>query len=521
MVQPNLDKRINLAPKTPTSWTSIALSIAIPLIVLLVMIIGAMYYADHIRNQSQQQIAVLAKNHASISGSIDFNGYTPSNATITISERISGGGSFTPVVTGLDPIDGEAWVWNNAVSGVAYDLQASLIVNGNAVATSQILTVAAPASSEVLRIVSTLASPNSTAQISGSIDLNGYIPVGSTIAIGARQKGTQNYTIVASGIFPQDGATWSWANAVTGTTYEVVAYLQQNGTTLSQSPKIVTEAPAENEVLVLNSTAVPPQPAIVTVSGSFNINGVIPPNSSVSLGVRPTGTSQFNIVASNLPANNGGAWSWSGASSGTSYDFQAYVVTNGGQTNISSQILTTNAPAANEILTINAPNIPPAPTGTTMTNTCVGKNPSTNLWQVQFNFNTNYSAPGVQQYLFTVGNNNGGNQFVNNTITPSNMGSPNQSQSYTSGFVFTEGQTYYAQWAYATCANCNTFSNFSPSLQFYCTTPVPTNTPTATPVPTNTPIPSNTPIPTPTNTPIPTDTPTPTVPPVPTNGLLK
>jgi len=457
---------------------------------------------------------------AFVSGSVGINGVIPSSATIAIGERKHGSdGQFQIVVTGIQASDGVSYHWDTASHGQPYDMQAYLQVNGNTIASSDIVTLVAPAVSEVFHInipqsQGSGSSQNQSANISGIVDLNGYIPPGSTIAIAEQASGQSAFTTTITGLSATDGIAWTWDNANAGTAYAIIAYLQVNGNTVSQSNAISVTAPAANEVLVINSTATPPAPATVSVSGSINLNGSIPQGSTISVAARQTGTQTFSIFASNLSASDGVTWNYGNATSGVSYDFQAYLQSNG-QTSSTSQVLTVTAPANNEVLTINAQTQPQAPPANSITNECNGKNPSTNLWQVTLGVNNNNVVPGAQQYWVTIGTNQGGNNVYNTIVNANNTG---QFQNVQTGFVLTEGQQYYAQYAYSTCQNCNTFSQFSQSLQIYCTTPntpTPTNTPTNTPVPSSTPVPTNTPVPQPTATLTPTsapvNTPTPTL----------
>ncbi|MBI2443010.1 MAG: hypothetical protein HYV40_03845 [Candidatus Levybacteria bacterium] len=441
-------------------------------------------------------------NAVSISGTFDINGIIPTGGTIALLVRRDGEKDFQVGEGDIHATDGGTWFFGGATRNEPYDIKAVMNAGGQAVATSNTITVVAPADSEVLRFnIQSQQTSEVLTTISGTIGLNGYVPANASISIMAGLNGSPLAT-VSSGIPAVDNASWSFAKAVSGGLYSIQANIVVNGTTVVFSPLLSVSAPATNEALSINSSLIPPVPTPVPISGTININGYIPSGSTLSVAARQTGTTAFSPFVSNLQATDGTSWTYTSGLSGTSYDLQASLINNG--TTVSqSQILTVPAPASVEVLTINTQNQPAAPLANSMTNSCVGKNPLTNLWQVQITYNTNNAVSNVDQYLLTIGNTQGGNQFVNTTSAPSNPSSPNQSQSYTTGFLFTEGQTYYTQWAYATCASCNTFSQNSPSLQFYCTTPLPTNTP----VPTNTPIPTNTPSPT---TPLPTTTPVPT-----------
>lgn len=447
------------------------------LLVIVLGVAGYFIFRDkHVSNENGSQVA-----SSFISGTVGINGDIPQNATVAIGQRVSGSGKFQTVLTNLPAVDGVSYSWTNAENGQLYDLQAYVQIGGETVAASQIMTIAAPATGETLDInlpASQPAQPSQTT-VSGIVDLNGYIPPNATITVAAQQSGASGYTNVATNLSAADGVAWTWSQAQTGSSYTLQAYLMVAGSIISQSTPVSVTAPAANETLVINSTATPPAPATVSVTGSINLNGVIPQGSTISVASRPTGTQTFNIFTSNLPASNGVSWNFTQAQSGTSYDFQAYLQSNG-QTISTSQVLTVSAPANNEILTLNAQTQAAGPVASSLTNTCNGKNPSSNLWQVTIGVNNNSVINNAQQYWVTIGTNQGGNNVFNSIVNAQSSG---QEQNIQTGFILSEGQQYYAQYAYATCQNCSNFSQFSPSVQIYCTTP---NTPTPTLTPTST-----------------------------------
>lgn len=500
----------NVAPpsqKKDPKWLLFGSIAAICLIAYtLIVVFGFQYFS---KSNPSSQNASLASDASSISGSVDLNGTPPTGSTIAIMAKQNGQANATPVVSSIAAVDGAVWSWNEAKTNVEYILVASLIANGKTIATSKKLVLIAPGDSEVLRInvPSQPATSQTQAAISGTFNLNGYIPPNSTITIATRQVGTNSFVNVLSNLPAVDSSIWSWTSAIQNTAYEIQATLLVNGTVQNQSQVLTVTAPATNETLAINSTATPPTPVVTGISGTININGYIPSNGNITLGVRITGTSQFNQIASNISATDGVAWSYNSAQTGTSYDIQAYLWQNG-QPYSQSQILTVSAPATGEVLTINAQSPPTTtPSGNSISINCNSYSSSANLWQITVNYNNSSSITNAQQYWLTIGTNSGGNQQISFVTNPSN---PNQTQTYVTGYIFNGSITYYAQYAYATCANCNSYSPFSPSLTFTCSFP-----PTATPVPTNTPTPTNTPIPTPTNTPMPTPTNTPI--PTPTN----
>ncbi|HVT01628.1 MAG TPA: hypothetical protein VHE53_05390 [Patescibacteria group bacterium] len=468
---------------TPTNSSSngipkaaiIALVIASVVVFIALIIAGYELFIANKTAKTQNNFVtnqVSETGNSSIAGTLGIDGAPPQGSTVTILARKSGQNSFKPVVTGITPLDGATWAWNDAGNGVAYEIQAQVKVNGQNIGTSPIETVVAPATSEVLNVNITLPSPTQSptvtpgptptpvlSSISGTFNLNGYIPSGTTITLQARQVGTTSFTTVQSNLPAVDNSNWTWTNAIQNASYEVQAIMSNNYGT---SQVLTITAPATSEVLTINSTAQPPAPTVSGVSGTINLNGNAPSGSYITLGSRVTGTSSFNQVASNISATNGVAWSWNNAQAGTSYDFQAYLWVNG-QPASQSQILTVEAPATGEVLTINAQTQASAPNGNTLSVSC-NNNPGSGF-QATINFNLNNSLQNAQQYWLTVGTTGGGSQIVNNILTPSN---PSQQQSYTTSPSLSQGQTYYAQYAYSTCANCNTFSSFSTSIPFTC-----------------------------------------------------
>lgn len=442
---------------------------------------------------------------AAISGMVDYNGTIPQGSSIAVAARKLGTSQFQTFLTGITPSSSSSWSFANAKNGSAYEIQAYLQVNGQTVSTSDMITVAAPANGEVLTINSTSQPTNNTASISGTVDLNGPVPPGGSIAIATKSPVETQYNIVLEGLSATDGVSWTWSQAQEGAIYDVKAFLQVNGSNLYESESETVAAPATNEVLTLNARTPSPTPQPTnqpsqqaSVRGSINLNGPTPNNATILLVARVTGTSSFQVVASNISPTNGATWLWNNATSGNTYDLQAWLQVNN-STQLQSNIVTVTAPAANEILTINnASNQYPAPNSNTLSTSCQGNN--NNMWQVSFNYNTNGGLPTAQQYLLTAGTTSNGNQLVNITATPAN---PNQQQNYSSGTIFSSNQTYFAQYAYSPCINCNIWSPLSASVQFSCNTP-----------PTQTPTPTTTLTPTPTLTPTMTLTPTPTLPPM-------
>jgi hypothetical protein len=89
------------------------------------------------------------------------------------------------------------------------------------------------------------------------------------------------------------------------------------------------------------------------ISGKVDLNGAVEPDSTISIGFRPTKTENFQIKVQDLAGQDGVSWFWNQAESGKNYDVQAYLILNG-EVVAKSEILTLTAPAIDEILVINA-----------------------------------------------------------------------------------------------------------------------------------------------------------------------
>lgn len=397
-----------------------------------------------------------------VTGTIDFEGYAPPDSYIAISERMQGRTDFRDVVSGLVPGKDTTWVWKDATHGTNYEIKALLKVRGKELQESTLTNISAPATGVALTIASE-QKPQQPQQvaIAGFINVDGYIPQGSTLTVLTRPTGKGNFTPAVSGLPAQDNTRWSWNSAISGTTYDISVQMQNpTGGLISSNVSKTITAPAAGLLFSVSSTAQPPAPAITGVSGTIAVNGDILSNSYITLGTRKTGTASFTQAASNLSATNGVSWNWNGAQSGQQYDIQAYLWVNG-QPFAQSSILTLTAPSDNNQLTINAQQQIAAPAGGTINTSCNGQQNSN--FQVTINYNTNANVQNAQQYRVVVTQASNGNQVINTTLTP---GSPNQQQTLTTGYQFISGTTYYAQYAYST--NSNSFSPLSPSVQFSC-----------------------------------------------------
>lgn len=445
--------------------------------VLVLVLIGIVLYFTVFKNSSQSTSQLTTNNNATstanepatLSGTIDFNGVVPDGSTISIGVKKAGDQTFTIIAQNVAVKDNVSWSWNGAQAGSHYDIQAYLQVAGKSVAESEILNAVAPASEESLTI-NAPAPPKpvqTPATLSGVFDLNGYIPSGTTLQVVQRLVGTTAFTTVVSGLPAKDGSAWTWNNAVAGNSYELKAQLVQNGSVLSESKTKALSAPAANEVLTIRSTVTPPQQAQQTpqggpISGTINLNGVVPPGASLTIVTRQSGQGNFTTTISGLSAQNGTQWTWTAAKPGVSYDIQGVLNDNKGNVFAVSNTVSTAPPALNEVLTINSNPAQPAPTQYLQIS-CVGQ--QNNLWSAKVTFN---NVPNAASYWVRVGDASVDNRYLDTQFAPVQ----NQSnQSVSTAYVLGNAATYFAKFAYTQCANCNNLNNFSPwsnVAQFSC-----------------------------------------------------
>lgn len=430
-----------------------------------------------------------ADKPTTISGSIGFNGTLPNGATISIGQRPTGTkDQFNMVVQNLSAKDGVNWSWNGAKENTSYDIQAYLVENGQQVEQSEILTVSAPATDEVLHLNSDAGpapTPNPQTNqiqpvtISGTFDLNGYYTVNTTITILYKVQGQPgDYQVAASGVAAKDGGLWSWGGALADTTYEMKAgFISSTGAGIGESPKVIVTAPATGEVFSINSTAKPPVPTSAqpqptsavsggAISGTINFNGTVPANSSIVI-LAQSGGGAYQVVVNGVQPSNGAIWSWNGASAGTNYNLVAVLKqqnSNNTQTDVArSQTMNTTAPAQNQQFTINSGVSLPAPQSSNISSLCNSKNSSNNTWSVTLSFP---SVANAQNYWYQIGTTSGGSNFLSTNQNAQN--NPVQTINVTTN----DSTIYYVQYAYSNVANAswnsNSFSGFSGSYQFKC-----------------------------------------------------
>jgi len=261
---------------------------------------------------------------------------------------------------------------------------------------------------------------DSRASISGSLDINGVIPVGAEVTVTASEynKSEGSGSVKSETVTAIDGQNWSVHGLGKGKTYSVVATVKSGDTTISKSDVLVVTAPADQESLRINIESENGQ-ANATISGNVVVNGYIPSGSSITVQGRVAGEVNFTTIASGLPGQAKQFMSYTTAVEGESYEVRGVLMSGGTQIGTSQTIVIT-APAANEILTINSSaQAPVTPAPTTAPNQSPTPGPANQTISGSINFNG--VAPTNSRIVILAKVYNASNyQVVVNNVSPTN-----------------------------------------------------------------------------------------------------
>lgn len=470
---------------TPLAFTKVQIGLIAAILVLFFgMLIGSLYYFT----RPVAPIFNGIRDAVSLNGSVDINGVIPEGSTVTIRAREINEASTSANIRATDITAKDLGVWeiSGAVNGKSYEVYARLMNNGNIIAQSDPVFMSAPAQKEVLRInIVPQVQPQvatGSAIISGTIQTNGYIPADSTIRVEGKKLGATVFTTIAANLPALKTQFMNYATAIEGQSYEVRGSLINNGRIIGTSNTIVLTAPAQNEVLEINSTAQAPAPTPApsnnpittttdsgkTISGYINLNGAVPQGATMVIIARASGTTDFQVVQDSISPKDDATWSWNGGDHGKSYDLKAVLKKPNGDGTFSdvstSNQITVTAPAENQQLSLNSSFLLPPPLGGRIALLCRTKNAATNQWDVTLNYN---SIDQANAYWFQVGTTPGGSDFVN--IALPTTGTALQ----TTNVTLNDSVTYYARYAYSYNGNASTnnpsdFSPFSSGTSFKC-----------------------------------------------------
>ncbi len=102
------------------------------------------------------------------------------------------------------------------------------------------------------------ASSVASSTISGTINLVGTAPSGTSLVIAARQTGSnKQFKVVLDGITAQNNASWSWSGAQDGVRYDLFAVLKGKSgsidTDYASSPSSTVTAPYQGQVFIVDA----------------------------------------------------------------------------------------------------------------------------------------------------------------------------------------------------------------------------------------------------------------------------
>lgn len=122
------------------------------------------------------------------------------------------------------------------------------------------------------------------------------------------------------------------------------------------SPRHITstQAPVTREFTLEGMSTVLTGTIVATILGSISISGDIPAGSTINVEAKQAGTQQFSTVLQNLPAKSNQTFSYTKATSGTSYDMKVTLLDPTSKVIGTSQILTVSAPALNAQFRVNS-----------------------------------------------------------------------------------------------------------------------------------------------------------------------
>jgi hypothetical protein len=267
---------------------------------------------------------------------------------------------------------------------------------------------------------------NNPTSVSGKIQINGPILDNSTISIGVRDRGSSgSYRVFAFGMKPADDMPWLFTEAKENTTYEFVAYLDENNqVAFSSDPTFIT-APATDEVLTLNIETPQASPTPATISGTVYINGYIPQGATFDVMGRVYGsTGNFSEIVDNLPAQVKQAINYSNAQAGTKYEIKGQLFDKNGAVIGASQSVVLSAPSDAAQLTINSSAQPPQGSVTLIQNNTASpttSSASTSGSTISGTINFNGSAPsGSSIVILAKQPSDASYQVVVNGIVPQN-----------------------------------------------------------------------------------------------------
>lgn len=200
--------------------------------------------------------------------------------------------------------------------------------------------------------------------ISGTVDFNGIKPgeeaeERAKLVLMQREAGQGEFEATDADVPMEDGGEWIWTGAEEGVTYNLRLDLFVDDQYIKPSNTITTTAPATNQVLTMNVTAkdLPNyvvEELAVSISGLLDLDGLIPEGSTVTIQEKLVDEPAYEDAVTDIPAVDGGKWSWDEALNGQEYMITGFLFDSEGTVIGESKPISVVAPASNEVIAINS-----------------------------------------------------------------------------------------------------------------------------------------------------------------------
>lgn len=240
----------------------------------------------------------------------------------------------------------------------------------------------------VALLLSQILIPNAT--ISGTVIVNGLLPEDSQrakiVLLSHLYRSGEQFKVANNNIPLSRKSNWRWTEAKEGKTYQLQAYIEVGGRKLSTSNVILTTAPANNQILIIDAKKInftgaqikaAKEVPTATISAVLNLNGIVPDGSTVTIyrnsennvlgissgtvvikGNKAVSNKVDNIAstsATTVPATDGLELSWIAAVPGQVYTYYAVLDdASGNEIGRTRNTQTVVAPSVDNVVRINS-----------------------------------------------------------------------------------------------------------------------------------------------------------------------
>lgn len=208
---------------------------------------------------------LLEANPVLLGGDVTIHGYIPNGATLSMYAKSSKDNDYIEVVKNA-PVTGSVteWEWDEAIPGTLYQLKTEAYEsNGSLFASSNVGEKSAPSDNASFVITSRAVDPSTqpkTVNISGTVKVDGKHSDNSEVRVKARVVGTDEYKSIAVVKPSNDAVSWSWAEAVSGTQYDIKPFLVEQGKSDIEGHRVTVHAPASGLALEISTIQKPDEP---------------------------------------------------------------------------------------------------------------------------------------------------------------------------------------------------------------------------------------------------------------------